>query len=541
MRGRSNEKRYMFFEQLEKRELLSSISFYIPDAVGADYVTVKGALVMDLDGYVVQNKSIINGIGKIQGNGKSVVIKVKNGGDGILDLSQTNINLGSASKVSISSDIIGGNFNFGDLGSFSVKGDIIEGDFNFDSIDRFSVKGIFNGNLNVSGILGSFNANTLIGRINSGEIKKVTLREVSDSIISAEKYLGDVKVIGGVHNADIVSGVEPVDEIYGNVDDISKAGVRRSIGSVRIGRYGADSTHGILGVGDFKAVINGQRFISGVSPMNFGEGVVKSLLPLFPRPAIPPENLDYTFTVFGDPQSKTNRNIIDLIVGANPDFNIIVGDINEKSSDKSYARFSEIAAPLFNSTKVYGVVGNHDIKANPKPEDADLLRWINYWDNPGNEVFYSFESAGIEHFIVNSRGGTMPGTEQYEWLKNALVFSTADFKFVYMHHPPVSSAASSSKSVKENFIPLFEEYGVDIVFAGHAHGYQHNRLNGIEYIVTAGGGGSLRGASVKDFTVLTEKTYNFVNVFVDLDNNQIGIQTIRDDGSELESFVLSKD
>ena len=39
-----------------------------------------------------------------------------------------------------------------------------------------------------------------------------------------------------------------------------------------------------------------------------------------------------------------------------------------------------------------------------------------------------------------------------------------------------------------NLVPLFEQYGVDVVFNGHDHHYERSYKDGVYYIVTGGGG-----------------------------------------------------
>jgi predicted phosphodiesterase len=61
------------------------------------------------------------------------------------------------------------------------------------------------------------------------------------------------------------------------------------------------------------------------------------------------------------------------------------------------------------------------------------------------------------------------------------------------HHPPFTSTAGHSDDVmvQRQLVPLFELYGVDLVFSGHSHAYERYLDHGIFYIVTGGGGGPL--------------------------------------------------
>lgn len=52
-------KRDNFFEVLERRDMPSVVSFYVPDAIGTDYFSIQGAIVKDLNGNVVNNGMLL--------------------------------------------------------------------------------------------------------------------------------------------------------------------------------------------------------------------------------------------------------------------------------------------------------------------------------------------------------------------------------------------------------------------------------------------------------------------------------------------------
>jgi UDP-2,3-diacylglucosamine pyrophosphatase LpxH len=44
-------------------------------------------------------------------------------------------------------------------------------------------------------------------------------------------------------------------------------------------------------------------------------------------------------------------------------------------------------------------------------------------------------------------------------------------------------------NVRTTYQPLFEEFGVQMVFSGHSHNYERSvPINGVTYMVTGGGG-----------------------------------------------------
>ena len=66
-----------------------------------------------------------------------------------------------------------------------------------------------------------------------------------------------------------------------------------------------------------------------------------------------------------------------------------------------------------------------------------------------------------------------------------------------MHNPSYSVRAdrpdrwAQAAAIRAEFHDLFVENGVDIVFSGHDHQYYHTVRDGIDYVVTGGGGAPL--------------------------------------------------
>ena len=79
---------------------------------------------------------------------------------------------------------------------------------------------------------------------------------------------------------------------------------------------------------------------------------------------------------------------------------------------------------------------------------------------------------------------------QRAWLENDLATTTRKWKFVFLHHTPYSCAngiasIGSNATVRNNWNPLFEYYGVDVVFDGHDHIYERSRRSTSSPIRTA--------------------------------------------------------
>jgi 3',5'-cyclic AMP phosphodiesterase CpdA len=106
-------------------------------------------------------------------------------------------------------------------------------------------------------------------------------------------------------------------------------------------------------------------------------------------------------------------------------------------------------------------------------------------------------------------------SDQPEFLTNTLSSASSDWIVVALHHPPFSAGFHGSDSVMQDvFVPILEEYGVDIVFAGHDHDYQRSHvINGVTYVVT-GAGAKLRRTDKLSFTAVSASVPHFVSLQV---------------------------
>ena len=219
-----------------------------------------------------------------------------------------------------------------------------------------------------------------------------------------------------------------------------------------------------------------------------------------------------SFIVFGDSGTGNDhqKNLANLINVEEASFALHTGDIAYPcgTSERYVEKFEKIYSDLLERAPIYPSPGNHDYKCD------SLASYLNYFEGKGR--FYSFDVENA-HFI--SLDSNIVDEEQLNWLEEDLSKSEAPIKVAFFHHPPYSSGSlhGGSVTVQENLVPLFEKYGVDLVFSGHEHNYERIEVGDPVYIVTGGGGGN----SVYPFgeplpyskTRLQE--YHFVRVFIE--------------------------
>jgi hypothetical protein len=107
----------------------------------------------------------------------------------------------------------------------------------------------------------------------------------------------------------------------------------------------------------------------------------------------------------------------------------------------------------------------------------------------GTEQYYSVDHGNVHIVSLDSQlSNRDPAQRQAmrDWLVDDLSQNTLDWTIVIFHHPPYSKGANHDSNLeqpeidmRENFAPVFEDYGVDVVYSGHAHSYERSwYLNG---------------------------------------------------------------
>jgi hypothetical protein len=154
-----------------------------------------------------------------------------------------------------------------------------------------------------------------------------------------------------------------------------------------------------------------------------------------------------------------------------PEFGILAGDIiypDGEASDYD-ANLMQPWADLLSVMPVWPALGNHDWHVDPE------TNFCAQWVLPNNEHYYSFD-RGNAHFIAldTAEGQIYDRTNQVAWLRSDLqAHRDAAWTFVFYHHPGYTCTYKGyDDDVIGSFHPVFDEFGVDVVFMGHAHTYE---------------------------------------------------------------------
>jgi predicted phosphodiesterase len=257
-------------------------------------------------------------------------------------------------------------------------------------------------------------------------------------------------------------------------------------------------------------------------------------------PALPAAKDSVKFAVIGDTGTggRQQYEIAAKLIEARKrfpfDFVVMLGDnmYGGESPADFVKKFEAPYKPLLDAgVKFYAALGNHDEPAQ---------RYYKPFNMEGKR-FYTVRKGDVEFFVLDS---TYMSPAQVEWLKIALEKSDAKWKIPYMHHPIYSSGEKhgSELDLRALIEPLFVQYGVDVVLAGHEHFYERVRpQKGIVYI-TEGGSAKLRENNIRPDSSMTAKGFDTDQTFmlVEIDKDQMFFQTISRAGSLVDSGIVAR-
>lgn len=266
------------------------------------------------------------------------------------------------------------------------------------------------------------------------------------------------------------------------------------------------------------------------------------------------------FAVLGDHGCGCDAQyaVLDVIKARAPDLVLTTGDnaYYDGTPAEVLRNYFVPLADLMDHVPVYPCLGNHDVRTGDgKPLLDEVYLPVN--DAIGSESYYSFQRGNCLFIALDSNADLSTTTFQYEWLEEELQRTTADWVICFFHHPLYSDSSHGDDQVLQFYLaPLFEEYSVDLVLAGHDHSYQRSyplragraidgsmEPNFVDpgapiYVITAGGGAilydlfrSLRMASV---------AARHHAVIFDIEGNELRMSAVGTDGAVFDSMSIRK-
>ncbi len=260
-------------------------------------------------------------------------------------------------------------------------------------------------------------------------------------------------------------------------------------------------------------------------------------------------------------------------------------------TDADYQRaVFDMYPTMLRQSVLWPTIGNHDTaQATTVPPTLPYLQIFSLPAGAeaggvasGTEKYYSFDYANI-HFVcldsmTSSRSSTGP---MLTWLQNDLAATTKSWIIAFWHHPPYSKGSHDSdveielREMRQNALPILEDYGVDLVLSGHSHSYERSYLidshyglstqfvssmkkdggsgrpedtgpyrkvtgphNGAVYAV-AGSSGQIAAGSLNHPAMFISMS-NLGSLVLDVTGNRLDVKFIRETGAIDDSFTIVK-
>jgi 3',5'-cyclic AMP phosphodiesterase CpdA len=198
----------------------------------------------------------------------------------------------------------------------------------------------------------------------------------------------------------------------------------------------------------------------------------------------------FSFIYVGDAQNDIKAHWSRVIRGAysaapHAKFILHAGDlINTSNTDHEWGEWFQAGGWLHAQVPCVPVAGNHeyfsDFNHDP-PGPAISRHWRPQFMLPENglpgleESVYFFDCQGVRVIVLNSNERLV---EQVTWLQRVLQTNPNRWTVLSFHHPLFSAAAARDNAELRNlWLPLIEQYRVDLVLQGHDHTYARSDIN----------------------------------------------------------------
>jgi calcineurin-like phosphoesterase family protein len=240
--------------------------------------------------------------------------------------------------------------------------------------------------------------------------------------------------------------------------------------------------------------------------------------------------------------SEDTEKTAENIQSKNPELVISAGD---HSYDESADCWFEIIQPFM--SKMMIAMGDHEYSDTSGGEKGIINQYLKPLNLP--KTYYSFDLNNAHFVFIDAYIDYEPGSAQYQFIENDLKTASTnlkiDWRFVVESAPIYTSPSQhpGDSTIRDIYHPLFDKYGVDLVFTSDNHNYQ--RTFPLKYNSEGGGDNS-------EYPIIAEgnqdQYYHHINVNVNNNNNNGVIYLITGTGGrslydieEQAPFVAKQD
>jgi hypothetical protein len=187
--------------------------------------------------------------------------------------------------------------------------------------------------------------------------------------------------------------------------------------------------------------------------------------------------------------------VLEGLASQSPDLYLFAGDlVNLGTNQAEWDLWFQAGASVLPEAVLLPAHGNHEFLA---------AHWFAQWSLPGNELWYEHRRGPLHVVVLNDTAPTSELERQAAYVREVFGRSDATWKVVMQHQSPYATCVrhGSNLTLRDLWVPAFEEAGVDLVIGGHNHVYERSvpLLGGVEtgpgpgvtYLVTGGAGAPL--------------------------------------------------
>lgn len=193
-------------------------------------------------------------------------------------------------------------------------------------------------------------------------------------------------------------------------------------------------------------------------------------------------------------------------------FFINMGDLVDNGEDHyQWNAWFDVVSDMITRIPIAPLMGNHetynrDWKVRMPEAYLHLFALPRLDQAVYQNQFYSFDYGDVHFIVLNTQFTEMEPfqsslqADEMEWFKKDIQGTTKKWKVVLMHKDPIQYGFANRPTPREegfsqeglDWMPLFDEYGVDVVLSAHLHTYRdRGRIanfqrseNGPLYIIT---------------------------------------------------------
>ncbi len=218
---------------------------------------------------------------------------------------------------------------------------------------------------------------------------------------------------------------------------------------------------------------------------------------LFNTPPVPGSTQPFRVWVLGDSgtanaNAAAVRNAYAAFNGTNyTNMWLMLGDnaYNNGTDAEFQAAVFNMYPAMLRQSPLWSTLGNHDHYTSSGAAYFNLHTFPTAGEAggapSGTEKYYSFDYGNVHFICLDSMSSDRtPGGPMAVWLQNDLQSTMQDWIVAFWHHPPYTFGSHNSDNVnnldgelvqmRENFLPLLEAGGVDLVMGGHSHSYERS-------------------------------------------------------------------